>query len=154
VVVGTNGYVALSGGSPLALNAFNSNSNASLRGVWQAPGGSTNVFAVGLAQTGGGPGSILHCSGAPFVCVSETAPINGDLHAISGRSVNGQLDIYAVGNLGNQVLHSTGNGTWTAVQVPSNSGMTGVYVVPNGEVYAVGSPSSGGAQITQINHLY
>lgn len=140
VVVGDNGHMAV----PMAGGGFSpvpTNTTAALRGVWEQS--ATNIFAVGDS------GTIVHCTGASMSCIPETSPMSGNLSAISGRTDPNtmQLDVWAVGALGNVVLHSTGNGQWTAVTVPNNAAMNGVFVLPSGEVYAVGTNG-------EVNHYY
>lgn len=143
VVSGAMGWI-----STTTLTAgLGSGTGLGLRGVWQAS--ATNVFAVGDAPSSSMPGVIVHCTGATLSCMQEVSPLNGSLTAISGRidPTTMQPDIWAVGMLGNEVLHSTGNGQWTAVKVPNNQAMKGVFVLPTGEVYTVGDQS-------QVNHYY
>lgn len=149
VVAGTMGYMGrhAAGDPPNSITPMTTGTVAPLHGVWEA--GPMNIFAVGDAAGPSMPGVILHCDGMAKTCVSEVSPSNGNLRAVSGRKnpMNGMLDVWAVGALGNQVLHSTGDGKWTAVMVPNNEAMNAVYVTPGGEVYAVGFKG-------EVNHLY
>jgi photosystem II stability/assembly factor-like uncharacterized protein len=56
-------------------------------------------------------------------------------------------DLYAVGPLGNLLLHSDGSGTWTPITLPTGSALTSVWVAANGDVIAGGANG-------QIVHLY
>ena len=147
VVVGATGYMVRHDGISGTLATPTSGTSLPLRGVWEAA--PTNIFAVGDAPSMTMPGTIVHCTGAPLSCALEVSPLNGPLAAVAGRKdpMTGALDIWAVGALGNEVLHSTGDGKWTAVRVPNNQAMNAVYVLPSGEVYAVGAQG-------EINHLY
>jgi hypothetical protein len=118
----------------------------SLHGCWASD--ANNVWVVGVHPTG--TAGIYHCVfGTTWACTHETAGnFSQDLNAVSGRVISpGMVELYAVGPLGPQVLHSMGTGTWTQVQVPNNQMMNGVWVSATGEVVAVGS--SGG-----VNHFY
>lgn len=139
VVAGTMGYLAV----PLAgvLSPVMTNTTVALHGVWEAA--TNNIFAVGDSST------IVHCTGSPLSCMVESSPVPQNLSAVSGRIDPATMmpDVWAVGALGNVVLHSNGGGTWTKVTVPNNMAMSGVFVLPSGEVFAVGGNG-------QVNHLY
>jgi hypothetical protein len=121
-----------------------------LNGMWAEPG--TDLYIVGNQPTSGGGGTIVHLNLTTSQPATET-PGNsaGSLSAISGRvdPVSHKPDIYAVGAIGNQILHSDGGGTWTQIQINdgNNQAMNGVWVFPNGNVVAVGFNG-------QIHHLY
>jgi hypothetical protein len=86
------------------------------------------VFVVGQ-----GPfGPILHKSAAGWA--KETNPVQWNLYSVWMVATN---DVYAVGD--NVILHSTGEGDWTAewtVPVGSNTSLWGVW--GGKEVFAVG----------------
>jgi hypothetical protein len=147
VVAGGMGLLASSAINPGTLTQLSTGTTAPLRGVWEAS--ANNIFAVGDAPSSSMPGTIIHCTGSPLTCVGEVSPLFNTLTAISGRidPQTSKPDIWAVGYLGNEVIHSTGDGTWTAVKVPNNQAMHGVFVLPSGEVYAVGDAG-------EVNHLY
>jgi len=119
-----------------------------LRGCWLSD--LNTVWVVGDAGTG--IIGIYRCvaNGANWTCTHETAgPMTQNLSAVSGRvtATAGVLDLYAVGPLGNMLLHSDGTGTWTPVTLPNNQAMNGVWVSPTGTVVAVGFNG-------EINHYY
>ncbi|MDB4965770.1 MAG: hypothetical protein JWN44_1459 [Myxococcales bacterium] len=111
----------------------------SLRGCWMSD--ANNVWVVGDA--GAGTVGIFHCTatGTAWSCGHETAGgVTSNLVAVAGRVVPGgsTLDLYAVGALGNQVLHSDGSGTWTSRPIANNQAMVGVWVGKDGEALLVG----------------
>ena len=94
-------------------------------------------YFVGGNTTGQGYNVFMMTSASTVATVQFNTPNHPT--AIHGRAISGtERDIYAVGQLGNEVLHSTGDGTWTPVQIPTTNAMNGVYVAPNGDVVAVG----------------
>jgi hypothetical protein len=103
----------------------------------------TNVYFAGGTGTGGDTPCIVHGPGAP---TAETIPplpdmYRRDIYTMWGSGPN---DIYAVGN-GNEIMHSTGDGTWTLQDSPPGSALGGVFEDvwgsgPN-DVYVVGDMS-------------
>ncbi len=145
VVTGTPGFVAYGNNNGSDTTVLTTNTTAPLNGAWEAPNG--NLYIVGnSASEGNAPPAILNCNFTTFTCAAETTTANRSLNGISGRLVSGTtLDMYAIGVLGTEVLHSDGSGTWAEVPVPQHGGMNAVFVLPSGEVYVVG-------QAGQINH--
>jgi len=96
--------------------------------IWASS--STDVYIVGYTQTAGvNSPVILHSNGNPAAgWVPQTVPLTSDiLTYIWGRSAT---DIYVVSSRG-VLLHSTGDGTWTAVTLPPGVRATSVYGQPD-----------------------
>lgn len=141
VVAGAEGFLARSTSVPGMMAVQSSGVKVDLFGVWMA--GGDDYFAVGAS------GTILRCTAAQSGCKTENSLVSAPLQAIAGRHnpATGKLDVWVAGALGNQLLYSNGDGSWKTVQVPNTQAMNGVFVLPSGEVYAVGYQG-------QINHLF
>jgi hypothetical protein len=149
-IAGTSGYVALRDTVSGAWTTRPSNVTSQLMSMWAAVG--TDLWAVGGSPTGAGPGTIVHFDLTNGQASSESVGGSmGILNGINGRIDPGTLkpDIYAVGDIGAQVLHSDGSGSWTQIQINdgNNQGMNAVWVFPTGEVVAGGFNA-------QLHHLY
>jgi photosystem II stability/assembly factor-like uncharacterized protein len=124
--------------------------SGSLSGVW---GSSANdVYAVGF-DFGANGGLILHKKSANGAWAVETSGTTQWLNHVWGSGPN---DIYAVGDMGT-ILHSTGNGTWTAESVDMlqklsiwGSAANNVYVV--GDQGAILHSTGNGAWTTQMSN--
>ena len=149
IVTGANGYVsyvsASGSGAPTTLTT---NTTLPINGAWQIPF-TTDFYVVGNTSSEGSvTPTLMRCnttSTAP-TCTQESNPAVRSLNAIVGRSLpSGGLDVYAIGLLGTEVIHSDGSGTWTAVSTPQHGGMISAFILPSGELYVVGEQG-------QINH--
>jgi hypothetical protein len=111
-----------------------------VNGVWVAPNANHDIFAVGDAGgTSTNTPALFHYSNTIAPAVSESpGSALGALLAVAGRvdATSGALDVYAVGSIGQQVLHTTGNGQWNQLQVGGAAGVNnkGVWVTSDGQV--------------------
>ncbi|HZS39469.1 MAG TPA: hypothetical protein VFF06_21710 [Polyangia bacterium] len=122
-----NGFAAVnipSGGSTtIAVGAAPLRSNWASSTTGWAVGDNTNIWRLDINST-------------TAVQETVTGGASGTLNGVSGRidPATGRPDIYVVGYLGNQLLHSVGDGNWTSMTLPDGSGSSGVWVAPTGEV--------------------
>lgn len=120
-----------------ALNPQNVSSGVPVTGAWGDPL-SARYYFVGGSTTSSGYSVFTMTSGQSMATVQHN--MTGAPTAIHGRAISAtERDIYVVGSFDNQILHSTGDTNWHAVQLPTSGPMNGVYVAPNGDVVAVGS---------------
>jgi hypothetical protein len=111
--------------------------SCSITAIWGTS--ATNVYFAGGTGTGRDTPCIVHGPGAP---TADTMPPLPDMY---GRDIfhvwgSGPNDIYAVGNM-NEIMHSTGDGTWTLQASPPGAAL-GVFEHvwgsgPN-DIYVVG----------------
>ena len=138
LVGGTGGRMSL-GGTGGTFGAYftptNVPSGTQIDGIW----GDRSANKWYFVGTNAGLSTIYSMVNGNTVATAEKSS-SMRLTAIAGRPAIGPVsgDIYVVGALGNQVYHSTGNGVWGLVQIPTSPAMNSVYVDPSGEVVAVG----------------
>lgn len=141
---------ALTGFTPTSVAALGTGGNIYARivsgttGTWRF----TNQIGTGILRGGWSQPSTTNSwlvdDGAKIYSIAnnilspESSGVTMPLHAVHGRGLGGNTEIFAVGELGNVILRSTGNGTWTPQTLPTNQAMNGVYAPPDGHVYAVG----------------
>jgi hypothetical protein len=88
----------------------------------------------------------------PFEWVREFPPMSGELESVSG---SGPSDVYVCCTADAQVLHSTGNGVWTAQPTGAAAPLHSVFALSPSEVYVVGAGgtilrSSGNGEWTSL----
>jgi hypothetical protein len=112
-------------------------SASTLRGAWTPRGpGPSKVWAVGDASTIVSIDNSL--TGATAVETAPAGVTGARLNAVHGSRVGTTIRMYAVGNLANMVVKSSGDGVWTTETVPTMANLYGVYVSDGVDVFAVG----------------
>jgi len=141
VVAGDGVFYQPSAAMPLQ-SAKPPNTNPTFLGIWAARDGTTWGTTT--------DGSIWRWDNITDLTtppVSESTNGGVTLTGIAGRDLaGGGYDIWAVGTLGNKILHRNSAGIWDRVAVPTSAAMQSVWVADNGEVYTAGFNG-------QIGHL-